>query len=588
MLFLLISFIAGFITVLAPCVLPLLPVIIGSSISDVRSKIKPYVIALSLTVSVILFTLVLKVATIFIDIPQTFWQYLSGGVLVFFGLITIFPSIWDKGAIRLNLLIGRKSNKIMTAGVMKESLWGDVIIGASLGPVFSSCSPTYFVILATVLPQSFARGLVYLIAYSIGLSLALLIIAKLGQKVIGKLEGVSNPEGWFKRTLGIVFLLVGLFVISGQDKVLQTYVASNSFFDITKVEERFLLPAISNNDTTQTPSDMNEVLDQIQNPKVKDASLLTMVEKKLKYSQYKELTNPSGFVNTDAFKLKDLIGKKVILLDVMTYSCINCQRTFPYANAWYEKYKDRGLEIVAIHTPEFAFEKKIENVREAMEKFGIKFPVVLDNDYGTWNAYGNSYWPRKYLIDIDGFVVYDHIGEGGYDETESRIKEALNERVERLGDIGVLGQDNKNVTEKINKYVSGTQSTETYFGAHRNAQFLGNGEVLKVYTDTFRLPKTIAFNEFYLGGKWSISEEYIESQGDSVLVFNYDATKVHLVAESLVGKDIGIKNGDSGSQTSVNIKDATLYTIVDNPKETNNTFYLSVPKGVRLYALTFS
>jgi cytochrome c biogenesis protein CcdA/thiol-disulfide isomerase/thioredoxin len=389
MIFLLISFIAGILTVLAPCVLPLLPVIIGSSVSDVRSKLKPYIITASLTVSVILFTLILKVATIFINIPPTFWQYLSGGILIIFGLITLFPRQWEKFSIKFNLALSRKSNRALAEGVKKESFWGDIVIGASLGPVFSSCSPTYFVILATALPQSFAKGLVYLIAYSLGLSLSLLLISKLGQKLVGRLEGVSDPEGWFKKTLGAIFLFVGIFVATGFDKTIQTYVTEKNIFDVTKIEENYLLSKVEGG-TTKVPSG-----DTI--------GTLSLMTKKMKYSMYKELVNPSGFVNSDPFQLKDIVGKKVILLDVMTYSCINCQRTFPYANAWYEKYKDKGLEIVAIHTPEFAFEHKIENVRDAMTKFGIKFPVVLDNDYGTWNAYGNNYWPRKYLIDIDGF-----------------------------------------------------------------------------------------------------------------------------------------------------------------------------------------
>src|SRR3989344_3254541 len=156
---------------------------------------------------------------------------------------------------------------------------------------------------------------------------------------------------------------------------------------------------------------------------------------------YVEIVNPSGFLNTGVdsdgkvapVTLGDLVGKKVILVDFMTYSCINCQRTFPHVKAWYEKYKDKGLEIVGIHTPEFAFEKNIENVRVAMKKAGITYPVVLDNDYGTWKAYANNYWPRKYLIDINGNIVYDHIGEGAYEETEMKILELLEERAKLLG-----------------------------------------------------------------------------------------------------------------------------------------------------------
>jgi thiol-disulfide isomerase/thioredoxin len=154
-------------------------------------------------------------------------------------------------------------------------------------------------------------------------------------------------------------------------------------------------------------------------------------EKKSKiYKAAKEITSPDGFINTESqsITIGEFVGKKVVLIDFWTYSCINCQRTLPYLNKWYEKYKNEGLEIIGIHTPEFEFEKKYDNVKKATEKFGIKFPVVLDNDFSTWRAYQNNYWPRKYLIDIDGYIIYDHIGEGAYEETEQKIKAALSER----------------------------------------------------------------------------------------------------------------------------------------------------------------
>ena len=137
---------------------------------------------------------------------------------------------------------------------------------------------------------------------------------------------------------------------------------------------------------------------------------MTTKEKAAKYDRVHEIVNPQGFINTAPLKLADIAGKKIILVDFWTYSCINCQRTLPYLNAWYEKYKDQGLEIVGVHTPEFKFEQEIGNVTQAVKKYGIQYPVLLDNRYETWTAYGNRYWPRKYLIDIDGFIVYDHIG----------------------------------------------------------------------------------------------------------------------------------------------------------------------------------
>lgn len=141
--------------------------------------------------------------------------------------------------------------------------------------------------------------------------------------------------------------------------------------------------------------------------------------------QAKEITSPDGFINTKTVSLADLKGKKVALVDFWTYSCINCQRNIPYLNAWYEKYKDHGFTILGVHTPEFDFEKKIENVQAAVKKFGIKYPVIIDNDHSTWNSYGNQYWPRKALVNIKGEIVYRHIGEGNYDETEKAIQQAL-------------------------------------------------------------------------------------------------------------------------------------------------------------------
>ena len=144
-------------------------------------------------------------------------------------------------------------------------------------------------------------------------------------------------------------------------------------------------------------------------------------------SQYQEIVNPSGFVNTNGVpvQIRDYIGKKIILLEFMTYTCVNCQRTFPYIVKWYDTYKDAGLMVIGIHTPEFAFEKEIDNVEKAMAKSRITFPVVLDNDYSTWNAYDNNFWPRLYLIDLEGNIVYDHIGEGKYEETEAKIQELI-------------------------------------------------------------------------------------------------------------------------------------------------------------------
>lgn len=226
MTFFFLSFFAGVLTVLAPCILPLLPVIIGSG-AGARSHFTPYIVIGSLSVSILLFTFLLKVSIVFIDIPQALWAYFSGGILVVIGLIFAFPKIWE--SITLVNKVSRESNILLGNGHQKQNVWGDIVIGAALGPVFSSCSPTYFLILANVLPASLLLGTVYLLAYIAGLALILLCISLLGQKFVTRVTWAANPHGWFKRALGILFLVVGLAIIFGIDKDIEAKILDSGF-----------------------------------------------------------------------------------------------------------------------------------------------------------------------------------------------------------------------------------------------------------------------------------------------------------------------------------------------------------------------
>lgn len=227
---LLVSFIAGIVTVAAPCVLPLLPVIVGGSLAtpELQSKWRPYVIATSLGVSVIIFTLLLKASTLLLGIPQSVWQVISGGIVILFGLQSLFPVMWEKVSVHFRLQ--EASNSLLGSKSSKSSLTSSIVLGAALGPIFNSCSPTYALIVAVVLPASLATGLVYLIAYSFGLAFTLLLIALIGSKVTRNLGWVANPHGWFRKTIGILFILVGLAVLTGFDKQFQTYALEHGWY----------------------------------------------------------------------------------------------------------------------------------------------------------------------------------------------------------------------------------------------------------------------------------------------------------------------------------------------------------------------
>lgn len=236
--FLLIALVAGALTVLAPCILPLIPVVIGTGVGA-RSRWTPYIVIGSLSVSIIIFTYLLKASTLLIDIPTSVWSYLSGGILVGFGLVLTFPGLWSKvpGVNKLS----RQSNQLVGSGHQQKSFWGDVTIGAALGPVFSSCSPTYFVILAAVLPESFFVGTVYLLGYIFGLAAILLLIVWLGQRILGRLIVLSDDKGWFKRGLGVAFVFLGIAIIIGWDKNFEAFILDQGFLDgVIQIENQLL------------------------------------------------------------------------------------------------------------------------------------------------------------------------------------------------------------------------------------------------------------------------------------------------------------------------------------------------------------
>jgi len=236
--FLITSLVAGFLTVLAPCILPLLPIIISGSSTE-KDFSKPLRIITSLGISIIAFTLVLKTTTNFFDIPDKLFVYISGGILIAFGLVTLFPELWERFAAKLNL--NSSSNRLLGKGMKQGGTAGDFLIGGALGPVFSSCSPTYALIVVSVIPASYAIGMAYLIAYVVGLAIPLLMLAFFGQRVAGKLATLSDPKSTFKRVIAIIFIVVGIAILTGYDKEFEAWILQTGAYDwIINLEDNLL------------------------------------------------------------------------------------------------------------------------------------------------------------------------------------------------------------------------------------------------------------------------------------------------------------------------------------------------------------
>ncbi|MCX6819890.1 MAG: redoxin domain-containing protein [Candidatus Adlerbacteria bacterium] len=316
------------------------------------------------------------------------------------------------------------------------------------------------------------------------------------------------------------------------------------------------------------------------------------------YSKANEFVSPDGYINTPATTTLDtLINQqhRVVLVDFWTYSCINCMRTIPYLEAWYQKYKNYGFTIVGVHAPEFAFEKVLANVQAAVQKFGITYPVILDSNLYTWGAYHNQYWPAEYLIDTDGLVREHSIGEGNYEETESAIQKLLAERNQTLGLVAPIPTGFVDVTSTIQ-----TASPETYFGFARN-QYLGNGAQQTQGTQTLVAPAlaNAAPNTLYLGGMWNFGSEYAENiSAHATITYHYSAKDVYLVASA--AKDVTLtiyvdgkiitanKGADVDVQGQVHVQESRLYKLVEGATQAEHVIEIKVSSpGLDAYTFTF-
>lgn len=317
------------------------------------------------------------------------------------------------------------------------------------------------------------------------------------------------------------------------------------------------------------------------------------------FERARPVKDPQGFINADNVSIENNIGEKVILLDMWTYSCINCQRTFPHLKEWNRKYGDEGLLIIGNHAPEFGFEKNRENVEAAVDRFNLTYPIVLDNNHGTWNAYNNRYWPQKYLIGVDGFVRYEHIGEGSYQETERKIRQLLRELKQRKGEDPTLDvnetpdfAEDEHDSSDVNAAL--VRTPEIYFGALRNKR-LENGIRYRIGEQSFDIPDQIKEDLLYLGGEWSINREFARARENGSIKIKYGAKNVNMVLDGeeaqvkvlLDGEPIQDYSGTSIDDAVLKVDEEKLYSIVRGEDYSRHTLELEIQNGT-LDAYTFT
>ncbi len=503
-LLILYAFIAGVVTLLSPCILPLLPIILSSS--DSSGKQKPFGVVVGFIASFTFFTLFLSLLVKKLGFSADVLRVSSIVILIIFGLSLMSTFIQTK----LEYFFSKIANKANPAR-NKSGFIGGFLIGISLGLLWSPCVGP---ILATVISLAVtgtvtAQTLIITLAYATGTGLPMLIIMLLGSDALKKFPLLTRNTSKIQKIFGFLMVLTALSIFFNLDRKFQRWVLStfpNYGVGLTKFENNIKVDEAIQNNIQQKNV-------------VKDNETKTTDNLQPKGPEAPQLYVGGEWINSEALSMNELKGK-VVLVDFWTYTCINCQRTLPYVKEWWDKYKDKGLVIIGVHTPEFEFEKNPNNVKQAVKDFGITYPVMQDNNYVTWSVYNNHYWPAKYLIDKNGEVRYTHFGEGNYNETERMIQQLLKEI------------DNNEITQKISNptYSIYARTPETYLGSARMEFNTSPERISPNIFKTYSVPTSIPNNRFAYNGEWLIKDEYAAPKKGSKLLINFNAKNVYLVS----------------------------------------------------------
>lgn len=550
LILLLFAFISGLVTIAAPCIWPLLPIILSASTSGGHRK--PLGITLGIITSFAFFTLTLSYILKIIPFDPDILRIFAVIVIGFLGLTLVIPKLSGL----LEGWVSRLSGRFVSGGSTQgNGFKSGYITGFSLGLVWSPCAGPILATIATLAATQSLNWQIILVTmvYVIGVGIPLFIFATAGSYFFTKTRLLSPYTGRIQQIFGVIMILTALAIFTGYDRTLQA-----KLLDSIPAYSNFLYKLEGN-------PEVQKQLNQLKNTQVEmpQNTVFTPIEgmdnpgSLPNYGKAPEVVGIFRWLNSDPLTLSGLQGK-VVLIDFWTYTCINCIRTLPYVTSWYEKYKDKGFVVIGVHTPEFEFEKKTDNVLNAIKQYKITYPVAQDNDYLTWRAYNNHYWPAEYLIDAKGNIRYFHFGEGEYDKTEIAIQKLL----EEIGMNENMPLVNPYAPKPISKL-----TPETYLSKSRR-QGYGN-----IWT---------------LSGKWDEQDEYIEAKENASLDFKFNAAKVFLVITPATKSDVIKVSVDGKSAQTITADTSRLYTLVELPETGTHQLHLDFrTPDTKIYAFTF-
>jgi cytochrome c biogenesis protein CcdA/thiol-disulfide isomerase/thioredoxin len=499
MLLLLLAYFGGVLTILSPCILPVLPFVFARSDQPFRKSGLPLLAGMCIT-----FALVASLATVGGGWAVRANQFGRIAALILFGvfgLTLLFSSLAE----RLSRPLVQLGNRLSRNSDAGASVLNSFLLGIGTGFLWAPCAGPILGLILTgaALQGASAHTAILLLSYAAGAATSLAIALLAGGRLFAAMKRGLGVEEWIRRALGVAVLAAVAAVAFGLDRGLLTRL---SLASTGGLEQRLL-------DRFHPPNQpkrivLNQTID-------------------ISDSAQPDLSGATAWINSAPLSLASLRGK-VVLVDFWTYSCINCLRTLPYIKAWNDKYKGSGLVIIGVHTPEFPFEKDEANVRKAVKDLGVAYPVLMDNDYKIWRSFNNEYWPADYFIDAGGNIRFHHFGEGSYEESEKWIRTLLEEAnhapvPEGLTKIDARGTEAAPDSDDV-------QSPETYIGYARAENFASPGGLNKDDPQLYKTPGGLNLNQWALDGQWKDEDQAATSlAADAGISFRFHARDLHLV-----------------------------------------------------------
>jgi cytochrome c biogenesis protein CcdA/thiol-disulfide isomerase/thioredoxin len=573
MALLILTYLAGVLTILSPCILPVLPFVFGKARGSFLKNGVPLLVGMALTFS--LFSGLALAGGEWISRTNDIGRVLAMSLMVVFGLSLVFPHVFELVLAPLSrpgFRIGQNARN------ESPTPTGSLLVGVSTGLLWAPCAGPILglVLTGAATRDSLGSSVGLLLSYSMGAATSLALALVAGSRVSAKLKSFLGVDKIVKKSLGLAVLLGVAMIAFNLDRTILTRLSK---LGTESVEQKLLRWAGLNN-----PNVVSEE---------EGAPEASMIEGLLP-----EFDGAVSWLNSPPLDSETLRGK-VVLVDFWTYSCINCLRTLPYLRSWHEKYKGEGLVIIGVHTPEFAFERKLDNVQKAVEDLGIKYPIAIDNNYKIWGAFKNRYWPAHYFVDRLGRIRHRHFGEGEYESSESMLRKLLGEN-----GIAIKTIESKDELQISGIEASGSrnvQSPETYVGYGRAANFVSNPGFVRDQAADYKSPAQLSLNQWSLGGRWGVEKERAVAKGENGRIsYRFKARDLHLVLGGVnipfvvkidghaPGQSHGLDTDESGRGR---VHGHRLYQLIrqrENDSKEDHVFEIEFLKpGVEAYAFTF-